>query len=174
MTPRQVLLLALIVLLCGTTAFVLGAILRGARDEARQTTCLSTVKMVALALQQYAADWDERLPPTGDLTGVQRRHVGRGSGTIERCPDDHTGQDCSYAMPAVWCGWGLGEVLQRSNSILVYEADHGVPTYRHREGMNIGYADEGARWRDAMTLTPTDIVRGLDVRAEEGRPEPWP
>ncbi|MGC8832728.1 MAG: DUF3352 domain-containing protein, partial [Armatimonadota bacterium] len=47
------------------TAAVLGAgiALTNAREKARQATCMSNMKQLALAMLQYAQDWDEKLPP---------------------------------------------------------------------------------------------------------------
>jgi prepilin-type processing-associated H-X9-DG protein len=164
---------AVALLVAAAVCAVLWVPFRRAGDKARQTTCLSTVKIAILALEEYAQDWDDRYPPAAGLAGVQRQYVSKGSSYIEGCPDDRTGQETSYAIPGGWGERIVGEVIVKPGAVLVYEADYGIPAYRHRQGMNVGYADGHGRWRARATLPPEDLLRGVDPQPDAKPRDPW-
>lgn len=144
-----------------------------AREKARQSTCVSTIKMTVFGLQQYARDWDDRLPPAQLFAAAQHQYAFPKYDRSEPCPSEGPRQETSYAMPVVWSGKKLSELERRPGIILVYEADHGVPAYRHAKGMNVGYAAERARWRARDTLAPEDILRGVDPTPGALPTDPW-
>lgn len=143
------------------------------REVARAATCQSTIKMTVFGLQQYARDWDDRLPPAQQFAAAQHHYAFPKYDRSEPCPSEGPRQETSYAMPAVWSGRKLVDLEQRRGAILVYEADHGAPAYRHYRGMNVGYASERTRWRAGDTLLPEDILRGLDPNPEAPPERPW-
>ena len=59
--------LLVVIAIIAILAAILFPVFAKAREKARQTSCLSNVKQLALALIQYAQDYDERmaayLPP---------------------------------------------------------------------------------------------------------------
>jgi len=169
--PALEVALAMIVVLASVLFF--GSLAIHAREKARLATCQSTVKMTAWALRAYAHDWDDCLPPAGMVAEVQRRYVHKSGNYIERCPDDHTRQETSYAMPEVWSGRKFGPLEHRRGVIVLYKADHGVPAYRHGGGINVAYVDGRARWRAEETLPREAITRGTDPDpdAPQGKPQ---
>jgi prepilin-type N-terminal cleavage/methylation domain-containing protein/prepilin-type processing-associated H-X9-DG protein len=63
--------LLVVIAIIAILAAILFPVFAKAREKARQSSCLSNVKQITLALLQYAQDYDERLPMTYDL-GVPR------------------------------------------------------------------------------------------------------
>jgi prepilin-type N-terminal cleavage/methylation domain-containing protein/prepilin-type processing-associated H-X9-DG protein len=56
--------LLVVIAIIAILAAILFPVFAQAREKARQTTCLSNLRQVGLALQMYAQDYDEILPPT--------------------------------------------------------------------------------------------------------------
>lgn len=57
--------LLVVIAILAILAAILFPVFAQARESARQTTCLSNGKQIALAWQMYAQDWDERAVPVG-------------------------------------------------------------------------------------------------------------
>lgn len=160
--PAQAKVIMLVVVVCWAVIVHLCVLFHHAREMSRQSTCKSSIEMTVGALQQYARDWDDRLPPAQLFAAAQHQYAFPKYDRSEPCPSDGPRQETSYAMPGVWSGKKLSELERRPGIILVYEADHGVPAYRHAKGMNVGYAAERTRWRARDTLSPEDVLRGID------------
>jgi prepilin-type N-terminal cleavage/methylation domain-containing protein/prepilin-type processing-associated H-X9-DG protein len=58
--------LLVVIAIIAILAAILFPVFAQAREKARQATCLSNLKQVGLALQMYAQDDDETLPPRND------------------------------------------------------------------------------------------------------------
>src|SRR5438132_13324872 len=56
--------LLVVIAIIAILAAILFPVFAQARDKARQTTCVSNAKQIALALMQYQQDYDERFVPT--------------------------------------------------------------------------------------------------------------
>ena len=95
--------LLVVIAIIAILAAILFPVFAQARESARQTTCLSNMRQIGLAVRMYTQDYDETLPifyayntqPAADITG----HLGvevllqpyTKSKDIFRCPDDSGG-----------------------------------------------------------------------------------
>ncbi len=113
-----------------------------ARAEATEDTCVSNLKMLYAATEMYAAQHGGRLPDASEWWRV----TGELGATRERCLDDDTDQEGSYALSPRWSGAVLKKIPGPAHTVLLYESDYGRPAYRHRKGMNVRYADGHASW----------------------------
>jgi prepilin-type N-terminal cleavage/methylation domain-containing protein/prepilin-type processing-associated H-X9-DG protein len=59
--------LLVVIAIIAILAAILFPVFAKAREKARQSSCLSNVKQIALAILQYAQDYDERFPMLYDL-----------------------------------------------------------------------------------------------------------
>jgi prepilin-type N-terminal cleavage/methylation domain-containing protein len=57
--------LLVVIAIIAILAAILFPVFAKAREKARQTSCLSNCKQIALACLQYAQDYDETLAPEG-------------------------------------------------------------------------------------------------------------
>ena len=58
--------LIVVIAIIAILAAILFPVFARAREKARQSSCLSNVKQLMLAVQQYAQDYDERMPRHGN------------------------------------------------------------------------------------------------------------
>ena len=58
--------LLVVIAIIAILAAILFPVFARAREKARQSSCLSNVKQLMLAVQQYAQDYDERMPRHGN------------------------------------------------------------------------------------------------------------
>jgi len=61
--------LLVVIAIIAILAAILFPVFAKARSKARQTSCLSNVKQISLALMMYAQDWDDTYPTVNHLTG---------------------------------------------------------------------------------------------------------
>jgi prepilin-type N-terminal cleavage/methylation domain-containing protein/prepilin-type processing-associated H-X9-DG protein len=59
--------LLVVIAVIALLAAILFPVFAQAREKARQTTCLSNLKQIGLAMRMYETDYDERLPDRRDL-----------------------------------------------------------------------------------------------------------
>ena len=71
----------LVVVLGMAAGFMLPALWK-AQEAARRTSCMSNVRQIGLAMQQYSTEWDGRFPPLVDSQGSEVRAVDPDSGRI--------------------------------------------------------------------------------------------
>ena len=119
-------------------------------QDARRTTCVSSVKMLAFAMKVYAADNEERLP-TGPWSDVF---------WSERCPNDRSPNDPSYALHERWLLDPLPVSPEAEHLILLYESSPQPFAYRHFMGMNVGFVDGHVRFHKKARLTPEHLLSG--------------
>jgi prepilin-type processing-associated H-X9-DG protein len=85
------------------------------------SSCLSNVKQITLAMLMFADDHDEHLPKADrwieDLMPYVR------SEEVFKCPDDDSGARSSYAMNSALSGLALKEIKDPSNLVLVFETN---------------------------------------------------
>lgn len=84
--------LLVVIAILAILAGIIFPVFSQAREKARQTTCLSNIRQLALACQMYAQDWNDLLP------------VGRDDGPP--------------ASPYTWGWWGGIRPYLKSNSLL--------------------------------------------------------
>ena len=59
--------LLVVIAIIAILAAILFPVFAKAREKSRQTSCLSNLKQLALAMAQYAQDYDEVLPRTNNV-----------------------------------------------------------------------------------------------------------
>jgi prepilin-type N-terminal cleavage/methylation domain-containing protein/prepilin-type processing-associated H-X9-DG protein len=108
--------LLVVIAIIAILAAILFPVFAKAREKARQSSCLSNLKQIGLACQQYAQDYDERLP-------WHCRYI---PGAADAAGNDWTGQITPYiknvqvfACPSAnrtgYCG-GYGYNLSRNSA----------------------------------------------------------
>jgi prepilin-type processing-associated H-X9-DG protein len=108
------------------TAAVLGAgvalpVLTKARERAHEATCMSNMRQLALAMMQYAQDWDEKLPPANRWRDAIKAYV-KNDGVF-RCPSDpDKTHPCSYAMNRRLSGQPLSRFKNPESIVLLFES----------------------------------------------------
>jgi prepilin-type processing-associated H-X9-DG protein len=117
-----------------------------AREAARDASCRSNVKQLAVATLMYAQDWDEHLPlketwADGLFTYVNNR-------SIYGCPG-MAAQRCGYAYDPALSGKSQGELSLAGEAVLLFDAKGDWNTWgtwdiadpRHGGTLNIAFAD---------------------------------
>jgi prepilin-type processing-associated H-X9-DG protein len=129
---------------------------RSPRPNPCQDSCISNVKQLCLGMMIYAADHDDCLPPARGWAGrvfpyVKNKH-------IYLCPldDRWSKQKCgdlsdSYTINLHAGGLRLRPVATPGELVLLFDGTEcagfqGAAAYRHREGLNAGYADGHCKW----------------------------
>jgi len=136
------------------TVAVLAAILfpvfARSREKARQASCLSNVKQLALGAMMYTTDYDEILPPHDNWPDHLDPYMK--NPLIYRCP----------AEPELRIGYEYAPSLGRrtldsvqypARTLLMWDArgegaplSNAQPAYRHNRGLNANYVDGHAKW----------------------------
>lgn len=150
--------LLVVVAIMGVLAAIMFPVFAKARENARQSSCLSNIKQLALATLQYAQDWDEVLPPAENWAeAILPYHKNT---QIRLCPTDTSGQTISYAMVSRLGGMKLADIPDPQQTILIYEVERGQPIYRHNDGMNVGYVDGHTKWLQKLPegFAPTTAI----------------
>lgn len=154
-TLIELLVVIVIILLL---AAILFPVFARARENARRSACQSNLKQAALAIHQYAQDWDERLPsymaattPVWDKViepylGINVANVNKAM--ILACPSDSTPRMYSSCTPQ-------------------YNAQ--VRTYTMPAGANISTLISGAYTKPCPTCYTTAYYPGRNL-AEVGGP----
>lgn len=121
-----------------------------AREKANVSTCHSSIVMLADAMKAYATDNDEKLPvrPWQEVFWN------------ERCPDDRSQNDPSYALHSRWLREPLVSGKNAAHLILLYESTPEPFAYRHYDGMNVGFVDGHVKFYKEIDLTPAQIIIG--------------
>lgn len=127
-----------------TLAAILFPVFARSREKARQTSCLSNVKQIALALQMYTKDYDDALPPAAGWQDRVLPYLNHEQ--IFRCPT-REGALPHYALSPYVAGRKLGEIADPDTTVMVYEVDaSGQPVFPHNDGANYGFVDGHAKW----------------------------
>lgn len=152
----------------GLLAALLFPVFSASREKARASACLSNYHQVALAIQMYAADADDKTPANGgSFSGLIQDSVPYiRSSAVFTCPDDYDRKEenraGSYRVPSLYqgkplaCGWVNpynGQITTAATTTLAYEAEQDFaqspiePTYRHSRGTQLLFFDGHAHWQ---------------------------
>ena len=117
-------------------------------------SCLSTIKQLNLAMNQYAYDYDDHFPPASAWNeAILKTYMRRSQ--FEGCPGT-PGEDPDFAMNAGLSSYSAKNVERQYETVLIYESISGknmaggpelLPKPgRHMRGNNIGFVDGHAEW----------------------------
>jgi prepilin-type processing-associated H-X9-DG protein len=115
-----------------------------ARATAQQSTCLSNLKHLSLAMLMYAQDYDERYPAQRQDWSKATEPYFKNRNTLQ-CPADPNLP--SYAINGTLLGHKLGDVPSPAELVLQFESDDlKTVAYRHNDGANYSFADGHCKW----------------------------
>ena len=140
--------LLVVIAIIAILASILFPVFARARAKARQASCASNMKQLALAFEMYSQDNDETMPgcpngpggnglyggwvwyPTFGTPGNGYFDVTRGAmysyvrnRQIFICPDDRTGSGCSYEMNSYMRGTALAAIPSPADTLLLIPED---------------------------------------------------
>jgi len=185
--------LLVVIAIIAILAAILFPVFAKAREKARQSSCLSNVKQIMLAVLQYAQDYDETLPPgalatpgpsdADDWYDLLTPYMK--STQILVCPSVRATpsygwnyQEFGYYYGSFGTGWAtqLGQITSPATTILIGDNSDGVDRNRylyrrdparlptrHNDGGNMGLCDGHAKWYPYNEL----------VKRVTGVAEPW-
>jgi prepilin-type N-terminal cleavage/methylation domain-containing protein/prepilin-type processing-associated H-X9-DG protein len=155
--------LLVVIAIIAILAAILFPVFAKAREKARQTSCLSNVKQLALGLLQYAQDYDEIFPGYSGYGPVIYPNGGTGSAywawriypyvknvQVYNCPSATTawqgqpnGSDVTIGVSVYLCGGAtsLGTIVYPSQTALLGDTEGGA-SYVF---FNVWYAGAGTR-----------------------------
>ena len=125
----------------------------GAREKARQTTCISNVKQLSLGAMMYIADHDEVFPLKANWADGLTPYIRKED--LFRCPNAPDDQTRCYAYNAALSGRSGPDVFSPPTTAMLFDTrlrgvnPAGGPDDvdpRHRGGSVFGYADGHVRW----------------------------
>jgi len=125
-------------------AAILFPVFARSREKARQASCSSNLKQLALGTLSFAQDYDGRLPGTVTwrddiLPYVQNEQ-------LFVCPVAEGGP-VTYSINPLVAGRNLKDIEDREGTVLLYEVDRaGQPVFPHNDGANFAFADGHVKW----------------------------
>ena len=167
--------LLVVIAIIAILAAILFPVFAKAREKARQSSCLSNVKQLMVAVLSYAQDYDEMLPGYY-FSGVTNTSADqwfevltpymKNTGILV-CPSANT-VNPGYGWNYRWISYGvrdpaytvtsLGELTAPSTTVILSDSNQYYvrgpsittasywPPGRHNEGANFGLADGHAKW----------------------------
>ncbi len=140
-------------------AAVLAAILfptfARSREKARQPACMSNMKQLALGIQMFAQDHDDRLP--GAVTWHDDILPYVQNEEIFHCPAQMPDDVPDYAINPLVAGRDLADIENHEGTVLLYEVDRtGQPVFPHNGGANYAFVDGHVKWFDRRNA-PADL-----------------
>jgi prepilin-type N-terminal cleavage/methylation domain-containing protein/prepilin-type processing-associated H-X9-DG protein len=168
--------LLVVIAIIAILAAILFPVFARARENARRTSCQNNLKQVAIAIQQYTGDYDERFPPedtdvnTPGWALVIQPYLK--SEAALQCPSESsplpTGTTTDARATEIgftdyWYNYNIGtpvtlaQLTYPSNTVLNGDGATGLASYavqkvpnlgaqRHLEGGNYGFADGHVKW----------------------------
>ncbi len=164
--------LLVVIAIIAILAAILFPVFARAREKARQTSCLSNLKEIALGFKMYVSDYDERTPPGGDWNGAlywQLRIEPYLKNTqILECPSyasKYGGGSFNYHGQTLWHGYAnhthrnekVARMKYPSQTVMTNDGVH--PAVDGRRGIMSGNC--GA-WYDSGYCMDTDGVGTMD------------
>lgn len=114
------------------------------REKARQASCMSNVKQLALGTLSFAGDYDGRLPSAATWRDDIMPYV-RNEQLFE-CPSDEI-DSVSYALSPFVAGRNLDQIEAPDETVMIYEVgEDGRLVFPHNGGANYGFVDGHAKW----------------------------
>jgi prepilin-type N-terminal cleavage/methylation domain-containing protein/prepilin-type processing-associated H-X9-DG protein len=168
--------LLVVIAIIAILAAILFPVFAKARDRARQTSCLSNLKQLALAEVMYQEDWDGFLPmgtgayvvypsPPPDLGSALLPYVENNYG-LWRCPTDNIARNYGHACTYVFLGCGLiapgswviearniADFPRPASDVIINEAEDYVIEGRPHDGFSV----EGIYWWNGFFGTGTPV-----------------
>jgi prepilin-type N-terminal cleavage/methylation domain-containing protein/prepilin-type processing-associated H-X9-DG protein len=166
--------LLVVIAIIAILAAILFPVFAKAREKARQTSCLSNVKQIGLAMMQYAQDFDEVLPPRYTVTAIGNIYVIHQTAAtcllqpyvkntqIFKCPSlNSTATAYGYNAYLIGGNVSLGQIVSPAD-ILMFVDDQwgGVTAYYPTQGV--------ANW-GANFATPAGSAANWLVNTPTGR-----
>ena len=173
--------LLVVIAIIAILAAILFPVFAKAREKARQTSCLSNQKQIALGLLMYAQDYDEKIPypfwgwgtPPYTWRVVIDPYIKNTQ--IYQCPSDSTAYwlpvQGSYALNCNFFNFlnipgqewtlspSIGQIVCPSQTLLTSELANGdwpiLPwnvAFRHNEGANVSFVDGHVKWMKTNAL----------------------
>ncbi|MEI6500778.1 MAG: DUF1559 domain-containing protein [Armatimonadota bacterium] len=128
--------LLVVIAIIAILAAILFPVFAKAREKARQSSCLSNVKQIGLAVMQYAQDYDEIMPGLHNNTDwwyVMLKPYMK-SDQILICPSKKANTPCGYGLPwynmasdsggGVCRGRALGAIDAPADALLFTESEY--------------------------------------------------
>jgi len=138
-------------------AAILFPVFARAREKARESACMSNVKVLGLAHLMYAQDHDEVLVDAREWPQDIMPYIKNEQVFV--CPADERasrqrsgGLELSYTMNAMVSGRRLAMVRSPAQTGLLWDGtevmSRGDPAveFRHNEGANVGFVDGHVKW----------------------------
>ena len=175
--------LLVVIAIIAILAAILFPVFARAREKARQTSCLSNVKQLMLAVQQYAQDYDELMPrhgntpvwgaalyPYANNTQIFNCPSASGAG-VSAVSDFSNGGLYHYSWNYYANGgqnsMALAQIQRPSEALVILDGNYYISNPwrddgssidndgdpRHNDGGNIGFADGHAKW-----MTPSNYL----------------
>ncbi|MCD6361827.1 MAG: DUF1559 domain-containing protein [Armatimonadetes bacterium] len=175
--------LLVVIAIIAILAAILFPVFAKAREKARQTSCLSNVKQICLAVMQYAQDYDEMMPC------VQMNYCSATGGTaywfeviepyikndqVFKCPSAAT-MDCSYGWNYPHAGYrldyghqlSLGDIDRPAQFMLFGDSNNG--SYRrYLYCACVGHWPFPPGIRDATNMIATRHNEGANFAFADG------
>jgi len=115
------------------------------RARAREISCLSNGKQLALAVLMRTQDYDEVMPPKDWVPAVFPYFKNR---SMLTCPLDTAGR-VTYSFNAALAGKSLAIFQWPADTVAVYEGANGVLDFRHGGKAMVGFVDGHCKMIDA-------------------------
>lgn len=143
-------------ILAAVAAVVITLQMDAGKQSTGQVSCLSNVRQLALAHSLYVCDYDGRFPPGDKWTLVTLPYT-KNLGIL-CCPGDYLsdpkgtgGWETSYTMNADLSHADVQTLTELNTLVCVFEGTQmaggkDAAAYRHRGGLNVGYADWHVRY----------------------------
>jgi prepilin-type processing-associated H-X9-DG protein len=146
-------------------AAILFPVFARARAKARQTSCLSNVKQISLALMMYAQDYDEAYPCVDHSTGYDWWQPLQGyvrNAQIFRCPAYRAAAGdpaTDYLLNGLFAhGLSMSRFEEPASQICI--------AVRHPDWKHTGYhpwPDDGSSWSDLSAYSEFEVAIAQDI-----------
>jgi len=134
--------LLVVIAIIAILAAILFPVFAKAREKARETTCTSNQRQLAMALIMSAQEHDEKLPALTEW--VQRASEGGAAGKLWDCPVSTlkgTAGTPDYTLNKSVAGLALAEVRDPCTTVLTADSANNTYDYRHRQLAIGSYVD---------------------------------